>query len=275
MAQLASRAKEEERQCGQSTASPNVHILKAARAWRVLKHYVHQPRPSIRVSLARGLGCRGGKLRKGPLIGGNNANNEKRLLSVWRTKCKRAMTREERVRWKEEFAHPAVQGRADLAKVLLERSDLSATEIIKSLQAAAPGTRPIPSVPLDRETFNAAGAAAGKHLLGKPTINDQDDPTSEADKQRFEQFEEAIRKAKEEEDDNCPEELRAFAAPYAIGFDESEYKAGATAAKRLLAFATIKDDLTIELGAAVATQGLSDEYLYLRQATAEISSDDI
>jgi hypothetical protein len=36
--------------------------------------------------------------------------------------------------------HPAVEGRADLAKVLLEKGDLSPAEIIKSLQAAAPGT---------------------------------------------------------------------------------------------------------------------------------------
>lgn len=110
---------------------------------------------------------------------------------------------DEKARWKEVFSQLASAGRSDLAKTLLGQSDMTPAEIIKTLQTA-PGQGATPKRgAVGPGDMYAAGQADAKQLVGRPEATTSDQAPSEAEKERFEQFADAIRKTKEEEDKDC------------------------------------------------------------------------
>jgi hypothetical protein len=98
-----------------------------------------------------------------------------------------ADSKAEKERWREVFAHPAVQGRSDMAKTLLAETEMTPAEIIAAYSAAPGGTGVGGSKRTPPGDLYAAGGATAKRLVGMPTatISDQREPT-DAEKQQFE-----------------------------------------------------------------------------------------
>jgi len=98
-----------------------------------------------------------------------------------------ADSKAEKERWREVFAHPAVQGQSDMAKTLLAATEMTPTEVIAAYSTAPGGAGLGGSKRTPPGDLCASGAAAAMRLVDMPTatIPDQHEPT-DAEKQQFE-----------------------------------------------------------------------------------------